>query len=205
MTTAPRRRTAVHPVPLGRAAALALSVAVMPAAALSLAAGGATSGRSTSARVVSSVENSRFGRILVSGRTVYTLTASHVACAATCLKYWPEVLLPAGVTHATAGPGVDASRLGTLPRGGRRQITYAGRPLYWFVKDTAAGQVKGNVSDTWGRWSVVVVAPRAPVPTTTTTRPTTTTTKPDTTTTTVKATTTTAPSGGGGGGGGAGF
>lgn len=202
MTTAPRRQTAVHSIPLGRAAALALSVAVVPAAAIALGASGATSGHSATARVVSSAENSKYGRILVSGRTVYTLKPSAVACRATCLKYWPEVLLPVGVTHATAGAGVSAAKLGTLKRGSRLQITYGGRALYWFFKDTAAGQVKGNVKDTWGAWSVVVLAPRAPAPTTSTTGPATTTTKPDVTTTTVKVTTTTAPSGGGGGGAG---
>ena len=37
-------------------------------------------------------------------------------------------------------------------------MTYAGKPLYWFSGDTAAGQVHGNVTDTWGKWSAVVTA-----------------------------------------------
>ena len=51
-------------------------------------------------------------------------------------------MLPKGVTKATAGTGVSASKLGTVTRsGGVLQVTYGGKPLYWFVGDTAAGQV----------------------------------------------------------------
>ena len=60
---------------------------------------------------------------------------------------------------------MDASKLGTVRRGRRRlQITYGGKPLYWFVKDKAPGQVKGNITDKWGKWSTVVTvkASRAP-------------------------------------------
>ena len=38
--------------------------------------------------------------------------------------------------------------------GGTLQVTYSGKPLYWFSGDNAAGQVNGNVTDTWGKWSV---------------------------------------------------
>jgi hypothetical protein len=36
------------------------------------------------------------------------------------------------------------------------QVTYVGKALYWFIKDKAAGQVNGNVRDTWGIWTDVV-------------------------------------------------
>jgi hypothetical protein len=35
-------------------------------------------------------------------------------------------------------------------------VTYGGKPLYWFFKDTRPGQVGGNITDKWGKWSVVV-------------------------------------------------
>jgi predicted lipoprotein with Yx(FWY)xxD motif len=112
--------------------------------------------------VVSTLVTNNFGTILQSSRTVYTLTPSKVPCTATCLVYWPEVLLPKGTTRATAGHGVNPARLGTIKRpGGRLQVTYQGRALYWFSFDKAPGQVKGNVRDTWGKWSVVVVKPAA--------------------------------------------
>lgn len=118
---------------------------------------------------IATLKNSTYGTILVSGTTLYTLKASKIACGATCLKTWPEVLLPVGAKKATAGTGVTASKLGTIKRaGGRLQVTYGGKALYWFVNDTTATDVKGVVSDQWGKWNVVITK-KLTVPTTTTT------------------------------------
>jgi predicted lipoprotein with Yx(FWY)xxD motif len=107
--------------------------------------------------VVSTVKNSKLGTLLVSGKTLYTLKASKTACAASCLKYWPELVLPKGVSKATAGSGVSASKLGTISRaGGVLQVTYGGKPLYFFVGDKSSGAVTGNLTDAWGTWSDVV-------------------------------------------------
>jgi predicted lipoprotein with Yx(FWY)xxD motif len=133
---------------------------------------GAASSRATSGLVVSTLTAKNYGTILQSTRTVYTLTPSKVACSAKCLTYWPEVLLPQGTTKATAGHGVNGAKLGTIKRaGGRLQVTYAGKALYWFAHDKSPGQVKGNLSDSWGKWSVVVLIKPAGggSPTTTTT------------------------------------
>jgi predicted lipoprotein with Yx(FWY)xxD motif len=133
-------------------------------------ASGAPSAHASKSVVVSTLKTAKFGTVLVSGKTLYSLRPSSTACNASCLKIWPELLLPKGVTKATAGAGVIASKLGTVKRSGGLQVTYAGKPLYWFSKDTAPGQVKGNVSDTWGKWSdVVTVKPATSGPTTTTT------------------------------------
>ena len=105
---------------------------------------------------VSTTKNAKVGTILVSGKTLYTLKPSSTACTAACLKVWPALVLPAGVTKAKAGSGVSASKLGTAKRNGAVQVTYGGKPLYYFVGDTAAGQVNGVVTDTWGKWSAVV-------------------------------------------------
>ena len=107
--------------------------------------------------VVSTVKNSKLGTLLVSGKTLYTLKASKTACSTSCLKVWPELVLPKGMTKATAGSGVSASKLGTISRaGGVLQVTYGGKPLYFFVGDKSSGAVKGDVTDTWGTWSDVV-------------------------------------------------
>lgn len=45
--------------------------------------------------------------------------------------------------------------------GGTLQVTYSGKPLYWFSGDKAMGQVNGNVTDTWGKWSSIVTAKSA--------------------------------------------
>ena len=125
----------------------------------------AASSTATKSVVISTAKNSKYGTILVSGRTLYTLKPSAVACTAKCLKIWPEVLLPKGVKKATAGTGVSAAKLGTVKRaGGALQVTYSGKALYWFFEDTAAGQVKGVGTDTWGAWSVVVTRSRVLAP-----------------------------------------
>jgi predicted lipoprotein with Yx(FWY)xxD motif len=109
--------------------------------------------------VVSTSKNATYGTILVSGKTVYTLKASKTSCGTNCLKVWPELLLPKGVTKAMAGSGVNASKLGTVKRsGGTLQVTYNGKALYWFSLDSGPGKVTGNVKDKWGAWSVVVTA-----------------------------------------------
>ena len=108
--------------------------------------------------LMSSLKTAKYGTILESTRTVYTLVPSKVACTAKCLSIWPEVLLPKGSTKAVAGRGVNATKLGTVKRaGGRLQVTYAGKALYYFAFDRATGQVKGNVKDTWGKWMDVTL------------------------------------------------
>jgi predicted lipoprotein with Yx(FWY)xxD motif len=132
---------------------------------------GASTGHATKSVVVSTITNSKLGTLLVSGKTLYTLKASKTACATTCLKIWPELVLPKGVTKATAGSGVSTSKLGTIARaGGVHQVTYGGKALYFFSGDKTSGAVTGNVSDSWGSWSdVVTVKPASGSATTTTT------------------------------------
>ena len=143
---------------LGRVAAAVLTLAALLAWTLAPIMAGAATG-SRRARVVSTEQNSDLGPILVAGNTVYTVKAGKTACTAACLKAWLPVLLPHGVTTPTAGTGVDGSKLGTAAAAhGARQITYSGKRLYWFAKDTAPGQVHGNTKNKWGRWSTVAVA-----------------------------------------------
>jgi predicted lipoprotein with Yx(FWY)xxD motif len=142
---------------------LAVSVAVPGVA-------NASTVHATKSVVVSTVENSKFGTVLVSGKTLYTLKASKTACSTSCLKVWPELVLPKGMTKATAGSGVSAAELGTIARPGVvRQVTYGGKPLYTFIGDKSSGAVSGNLTDTWGTWSdVVTVKPASRQVTTTT-------------------------------------
>jgi len=140
-----------------RVAAAALATCGLLALILGPCTAQAASSHAAKSLVISTAKNSTLGTILVSRTTVYTLQSNGTACAAACLKYWPEVLLPKGVTKATAGSGVGAAKLGTIKRaGGALQVSYAGKPLYWFFKDKSPGQVNGDVTDTWGKWSVVV-------------------------------------------------
>jgi predicted lipoprotein with Yx(FWY)xxD motif len=141
---------------LGRIAAVTVALGVLSALAIAPSTAGAAT-NPTTASVISTAKNSKLGTILVSGTTVYALKPSKTACTAKCLKVWPPVLLPQGVMTATAGPGVDASKLGTVAAAnGALQITYSGQALYWYVKDKAPGQVKGNFTDKWGKWYTMV-------------------------------------------------
>jgi predicted lipoprotein with Yx(FWY)xxD motif len=147
-------RISAHKLPLGRMASAVVALGGLSGLVLAEGAAGAAT-----SVVVSTTKNAKLGTILMSGKTVYTLKASKTACTTQCLQVWPALTLPQGVTKATAGKGVSASKLGTvMASSGALQVTYAGKPLYLFSGDTSAGQVHGNVTDTWGKWSAVVTA-----------------------------------------------
>ena len=130
--------------------------AIVAVGGISLAVVASSDAGAASGVTVSTTKNAKMGTILMSGKTLYTLKPSSTACSAACLKIWPALALPAGVTKAKAGSGVSASKLGTVKRNGVVQVTYGGKPLYFFTGDTAAGQVNGVVTDTWGKWTAVV-------------------------------------------------
>jgi len=148
-----------HRVTIGRLAVAAVALGGLSSSVLAVGTAGATTSRTAKTVVVATVKSTKFGTVLASGKTLYTVKPSKTACTATCLKVWPALTLPKGVKKATAGSGVSASKLGTVTRaGGVRQVTYNGKALYWFSGDTADGQVNGNVTDEWGKWSAVVTA-----------------------------------------------
>ena len=98
-----------------------------------------------------------FGTYLVdgSGRAIYILEGSRgssaaVACGYDCARVWPP-LMAGG--PPVAGAGLDPRRIGTAPRGGGRQLTYYGWPLFYYVRDRGPGDTTGqNVHDRWGGW-----------------------------------------------------
>jgi predicted lipoprotein with Yx(FWY)xxD motif len=93
---------------------------------------------------------SGIGTVLVdaSGSTLYYLkteSAGTIKCTGSCADNWPPLVLPAGTTSATAGSGVDGSKLGTIARpDGSTQVTYSGMPLYAYVGDQGPGQTTGE-------------------------------------------------------------
>jgi predicted lipoprotein with Yx(FWY)xxD motif len=142
---------------VGGMAVTALAVGSLGASALIAGPAGAATSRVAKTVSVTTVSTSK-GKVLASGKTLYTLKPSSTPCTAACLKVWPALVLPKGVTKPKAGSGVTASKLGSTTRAGVHQVTYGGRPLYYFVGDTAPGQVNGNVTDAWGKWTAVVTA-----------------------------------------------
>jgi predicted lipoprotein with Yx(FWY)xxD motif len=110
------------------------------------------------------------GTVLVNGdgKTLYLLTSEQggkLTCTDDngCTKFWPDTELPSGVTAATAGTGVDASKLGSTT--GSLYVTYAGWPLYTFIKDTAVGSANGEgINSFGGIWETLTPAGTPVIP-----------------------------------------
>jgi predicted lipoprotein with Yx(FWY)xxD motif len=110
-----------------------------------------------SARIV--VKSSEFGKVLfdANGQVVYVFEIderNRSNCTSTeCVKAWPPVLTR---EKPSAGPGADESLLGTIRRDdGMLQVTYNGRPLY-FYEHESPGEIKcHNVDLHGGLWWVV--------------------------------------------------
>ena len=107
-----------------------------------------------------SVAKTPLGKIVVDsrGRSVYLFEADHKgtsACYGACAKAWPPYFAPKG--ELRVGAGLKRSLLGTVKRrNGRRQVTYAGKPLYFYVGDTRPGQILcQNVVEFGGRWLIL--------------------------------------------------
>ena len=141
----------------------ALFVGVVLAAAALVAAifGDASSAASQKAPkgALISVHKTGLGRVLADsrGHTLYLFEKDKnrmSSCNGACLSYWPAVRTAA---KPRAGAGVRASLLGVTRRAdGRRQVTYAGHPLYTFVGDTKAGQATGEgLTDFGAAWDAV--------------------------------------------------
>ena len=99
------------------------------------------------------VRRTSLGRTLVDarGRTLYLFEADRPNlsnCSSGCLSVWPAL-----TTHhrPRARGGAVGSKIGTIPaRGGKRQVTYAGHPLYYYVGDRKPGDVNGQGLDQFG-------------------------------------------------------
>ncbi len=109
----------------------------------------ASAGASAGAYVVSVATDPKFGAHLVGedGRSLYLLTKDSqdtATCTGACATTWPPFELEDGET-VTAGAGASGT-IATITRSddGKRQVTYAGIPLYYFSSDTKAGDVNGE-------------------------------------------------------------
>jgi predicted lipoprotein with Yx(FWY)xxD motif len=87
------------------------------------------------------------------GLTIYYFAADTIpgvsVCEGDCLAAWPPVTVPPGNSVA-AGEGVSGV-IGLISgTDGSTQVTYDGRPLYYWQGDTEAGQTTGQgVNDVW--------------------------------------------------------
>jgi predicted lipoprotein with Yx(FWY)xxD motif len=80
------------------------------------------------------------------GRSLYVLTkdsSGKSTCSGTCAANWPPFLLNPGDT-VKAGSGVTGTIASFTRDDGTTQVTINGMPLYYFARDTTAGQVLGQ-------------------------------------------------------------
>jgi len=90
------------------------------------------------------------------GRALYTFKPDEAAagtstCNGDCATNWPPLTLDSGET-AAAGTGVSGT-IATITRAdGSTQVTYNGKPLYYFKGDAAAGDTNGQGKA--GNWFV---------------------------------------------------
>jgi len=97
-------------------------------------------------------QNTQLGSILtdVNGKTLYFFSNDangQSACSGGCITAWPVFYIDAPNLPA----GLASGDFGTITRAdGKPQTTYKGWPLYYYAKDSAAGDVKGEAVG--GRW-----------------------------------------------------
>ena len=104
------------------------------------------------------LRDSQFGPVLFGGRerALYLFTRdprNRSRCQGACAEAWPPFYAKG---RPRAGPGVDRSLLGTFERrDGRRQVTYKGRPLYFYVDDPRGEVLCNDVFEFGGTWYAV--------------------------------------------------
>lgn len=126
--------------------AIAGAAVAATAAVLAPSSASATTTHAKTETVVHVLETSKFGKILVDnhGFALYTYdkdTKNHSEVSGSLLSFWPALLARAGEIPV----GSHVAGLGTVMRSnGAHQVTYHGKPLYTFVKDTEPGEVSGQ-------------------------------------------------------------
>jgi predicted lipoprotein with Yx(FWY)xxD motif len=94
------------------------------------------------------------------GHALYLWVADSMnksACAGACAKAWP----PLTTTGSPgAGGGAMAADISTTTRSdGKKQVTYKGHPLYYYLGDTGPGMTNGQGNEGFGaRWWLVTPA-----------------------------------------------
>ncbi len=154
----------MNPKRLGRLTALVASLSLLAVGAGVSSSPAAHSDsqatQATQAPATLTVRNTRYGTILFdgAGRALYGFTRDKRGgpsqCYGECAVAWPVYFKKADLR---AAKGVKKSLIGTTRRrDGRRQLTYNGWPLYYYIHDTEPGEVScQNVDEFGGLWLVV--------------------------------------------------
>jgi predicted lipoprotein with Yx(FWY)xxD motif len=139
-----------------------ISVAVTALGAAAIFAGGGEAGsmaatQATAAKKTTKVQlrESKFGKVLFAGngRVLYLFTSDTPGtsnCSGECAAAWPPFYARG---RLVAGDGVNRKLLGRTTRpDGRKQVTYKGHPLYFYVHDPRGQVLCNNVQEFGGTW-----------------------------------------------------
>jgi predicted lipoprotein with Yx(FWY)xxD motif len=148
-TAAPTTAPTAPPSTAPSAAPVSAVPSTAPSAAPSQAAAGAYT--------LTVVKDAKLGDYLAGegGKALYTFTPDTApnksTCTGDCATSWPPFVLDTGET-AVAGTGVSGT-IGSFARDdGSMQVSYNGKPVYYFAGDSAAGDTKGQ--GLGGKWFV---------------------------------------------------
>jgi predicted lipoprotein with Yx(FWY)xxD motif len=121
------------------------------------AAGGAAGAAARRGPLVT-LRDSQFGPVLFDGRrrALYLFTRdprNRTRCYGACAAAWPPFFAKG---RPRAGRGVNRDLLGTIERrDGRRQVTYKGHGLYFYVDDPVGQVLCNDVIEFGGTWYAV--------------------------------------------------
>ena len=111
------------------------------------------------------LRDSQFGPVIFNGRdqAAYLFTRDRGGksrCYGECAVAWPPFYARG---KPRAGRGVKKSLLGTVARrSGRRQVTYAGQPLYFYAHDPKGEVLCNDIAEFGGTWFAVTPQGKAP-------------------------------------------
>lgn len=135
--------------------ALGTAVALSPAAAAEPRDGVVAATAAQSSPTLT-MRSSRYGRIVADGKglTLYAFTRDGRGpsqCYGACATAWPPLVAKGALR---AGSGVRRGLLGTTRRrDGARQVTYRGRPLYYYFRERRPGEIFcQDVAEFGGTW-----------------------------------------------------
>ncbi|MFA9400664.1 MAG: hypothetical protein ACERKT_06085 [Acidobacteriota bacterium] len=120
--------------------------------------GGESSQKQDKSGIKITTSDSSFGTILFDGsdQAIYLFdkeNSSTSECYGDCASAWPPVLTKG---EPQAAGGAESKLLGTTKRDdGTTQVTYADRPLYYYVDDPPGEVLCHNVVEFGGNWQVV--------------------------------------------------
>jgi predicted lipoprotein with Yx(FWY)xxD motif len=104
------------------------------------------------------VGKSEYGRVVMDkrGEALYLFDKEQTPasqCYGDCAAAWPPMITRG---KPVAGEGINAKLLGTTRRDdGRRQVTYGGHPLYYYVHDSPGTILCQDVFEFGGLWLLV--------------------------------------------------